>query len=104
MSCADNTMDGPSSISDTCKDRVKNVMDHRTKVYIWDMDETLILLKSLLNGTYANGFSGSKDVKKGLEIGEMWEKLILDLCDGYFFYDQVSALVFPFFLFVGETV
>lgn len=84
-------MDGASSLSDTSKDQGENIMDHRTKVYIWDMDETLILLKSLLNGMYAHSFNGLKDVKKGIEIGEMWEKLILDLCDGYFFYEQVSA-------------
>ncbi|KAK4747401.1 hypothetical protein SAY87_013987 [Trapa incisa] len=83
-------MDRASSLSGTSKDAFENFMDQRTKVYIWDMDETLILLKSLLNGMYANSFNGSKDVKKGLEIGEMWEKLILDLCDGYFFYEQIE--------------
>jgi hypothetical protein len=68
---------------------VKNTMDRRLDVYIWDMDETLILLKSLLNGTYAETFNGLKDVQKGVEIGKMWEKHILDLCDNYFFYEQV---------------
>lgn len=59
-------------------------------VYVWDMDETIILLKSLLNGTYAGGFNGAKDVQKGIEIGKMWEKHILHVCDEYFFYEQVS--------------
>ena len=68
---------------------VESTMDRRLDVYVWDMDETLILLKSLLNGTYAEAFNGSKDLQKGLEIGKMWEKHILDLCDGYFFYEQV---------------
>lgn len=74
--------------------RAKNtdakIEDHKVSVYVWDMDETLILLKSLLNGTYAEAHSGSKDVEKGKEIGKMWEKLILDLCDDYFHYEQVS--------------
>ncbi|KAI3918539.1 hypothetical protein MKX01_041859 [Papaver californicum] len=35
----------------------------KINVYVWDMDETLILLKSLLNGTYAEGFNGSKDIE-----------------------------------------
>ncbi|KAL2901452.1 Eyes absent-like protein [Bienertia sinuspersici] len=60
-------------------------------VYIWDMDETLILLKSLLDGTYAVGFSGVKDVQRGIDIGKMWEKLILDVCDDYFFYKQIES-------------
>ncbi|XP_021765675.1 eyes absent homolog 4-like [Chenopodium quinoa] len=59
-------------------------------VYIWDMDETLILLKSLLDGTYAVAFSGVKDVQKGVDIGKMWEKFILDVCDDYFFYEQIE--------------
>ena len=62
----------------------------QTIVYIWDMDETLILLKSLLDGTYAKAFNGSKDSRKGIEIGKYWEDHILQVCDKYFFYEQVS--------------
>lgn len=65
-------------------------------VYIWDMDETLILLKSLLNGTYAESFNGSKDLEKGIEIGKMWEDHILQLCDDHFFYDQIENYNHPF--------
>ncbi|KAL8138750.1 hypothetical protein V2J09_004751, partial [Rumex salicifolius] len=61
-------------------------------VYVWDMDETLILLKSLLNGTYAEASNGVKDVQKGIEIGKMWEKYILDVCDKHFFYEQASEV------------
>lgn len=71
------------SISSASKDQMINI-------YIWDMDETLILLKSLLNGTYADLFNGLKDVKKGSEIGKMWENHILKICDDLFFYEQVS--------------
>ena len=70
--------------------------DGPVNVYIWDMDETLILLRSLLNGTYAESFNGSKDVKRGVEIGEMWEKHILKICDNCFFYEQVSFFFFFF--------
>jgi hypothetical protein len=67
--------------------------DGPVNVYVWDMDETLILLRSLLNGTYAESFNGSKDVKRGVEIGRMWEKHILKICDDFFFYEQVSLLL-----------
>ncbi|KAH9325378.1 hypothetical protein KI387_005556, partial [Taxus chinensis] len=63
--------------------------DNRT-VYIWDMDETLILLKSLLNGKYAESFNGSKDVQHGIKIGRRWERHILQICDEFFFYEQVE--------------
>ncbi|XP_052171293.1 eyes absent homolog isoform X3 [Diospyros lotus] len=66
----------------------QNSVDQKLRVYIWDMDETLILLKSLLNRTYAEAFNGLKDVEKGVEIGEQWEKYILQVCDAYFFYEQ----------------
>uniref|UniRef100_A0A1J3EDA3 protein-tyrosine-phosphatase n=1 Tax=Noccaea caerulescens TaxID=107243 RepID=A0A1J3EDA3_NOCCA len=65
-------------------------------VYIWDMDETLILLRSLLNGTYAESFNGSKDVKRGIEIGEMWEKHILNISDDCFFYEQIEDCNEPY--------
>lgn len=78
----------------------ENAMDQVTNVYIWDMDETLILLKSLLNGTYAEAFNGLKDVEKGVEIGRMWEDQILKICDDCFFYEQVSLHIsFKAFLF-----
>lgn len=64
--------------------------DRKIKVYIWDMDETLILFNSLLNKKYAEAFNGLKDVQKGVEIGDMWENHILQVCDEYFFYEQIE--------------
>lgn len=89
----------------------KKTMDQITNVYIWDMDETLILLKSLLNGTYAETFNGLKDIQKGAEIGKMWEKYILQVADDIFFYEQVSLMyvlnILPsklhLFLLVNDT-
>ncbi|KAK4260258.1 hypothetical protein QN277_003400 [Acacia crassicarpa] len=73
----------------------KNI-NQNLDVYIWDMDETLILLNSLLKESYAEAFNGMKDVQKGVEIGRMWEKLILQLCDDYFFYEQIENYNKPF--------
>ena len=64
--------------------------DQPMNVYVWDMDETLILLKSLLDGSFAGHFEGLKDHKKGTEIGKRWENIILELCDEHFFYEEVS--------------
>lgn len=86
-------------MSDPSQDSIANTEnkgDQRVIVYIWDMDETLILLKSLLNGTYAEGFNGSKDIQKGIDIGKLWERYILDICDDYFFYEQVEHYNQPF--------
>ncbi|XP_058085929.1 eyes absent homolog isoform X1 [Magnolia sinica] len=78
------------------KAKAENVAEQKTNVYIWDMDETLILLKSLLNGTYAASFNGSKDVQKGIEIGKRWENHILQVCDEFFFYEQIENYNQPF--------
>lgn len=72
-----------------------NTITEKLNVYIWDMDETLILLKTLLDGTYAKSFNGLKDIKQGVEIGKMWEKLILQVCDEYFFYEQIENFNSP---------
>ncbi|KAK4364610.1 hypothetical protein RND71_015968 [Anisodus tanguticus] len=71
-------------------------MDQKMNVYIWDMDETLILLKSIINGTYAEAFNGSKNVQSGVEIGKMWENHILQICDDHFFYEQVENCNMPY--------
>lgn len=73
-----------------------------TNVYIWDMDETLILLKSLLDGTYVQAFGGSKDSRKGIEIGKVWERQILQVCDDHFFYEQIEDYNEPFLLALSE--
>ncbi|KAF3789293.1 Eyes absent-like protein 4 [Nymphaea thermarum] len=72
------------------------MVDQKRTIYVWDMDETLILLKSLLNGTYGEAFNGSKDIQKGMELGKCWEKHILHVCDSFFFYEQVEDFNEPF--------
>lgn len=71
-------------------------------VYVWDMDETLILLKSLLDGTYANSFHGGKDLKKSVEIGKKWENLILRVCDELFYYEEVCIIASLFLFFFSS--
>lgn len=73
-----------------------NSVHARLDVFVWDMDETLVLLNSLLKSSYAEAFNGLKDVKKGLEIGRAWENLILKICDNYFFYEQIENYNKPF--------
>ncbi|XP_024986694.1 eyes absent homolog [Cynara cardunculus var. scolymus] len=71
-------------------------MDQKINVFVWDMDETLVLLKSLITGTYAKAFNGSKDVQKGIEIGKTWENQILRICDDHFFYEQIESCNKPY--------
>lgn len=77
-------------------------MDPKRKIYIWDMDETLILLKSLLNGSYAGAFNGMKNAENGAKIGRLWENHILQVCDRYFFYKQVENINQPYLDILNE--
>ncbi|XP_077237032.1 protein phosphatase EYA-like [Tasmannia lanceolata] len=92
-----DTLDGtPIIFGQKTKLSFKDTANQQMNVYIWDMDETLILLKSLLNGTYAVPFNGSKDLQKGIEIGKCWEKHILQVCDEFFLYEQIEHYNEPF--------
>lgn len=77
-------------------------MDQKMKVYIWDMDETLILLKSLLTGTYAGAFNGLKDVQNGVKIGKIWENHVLQVSDKHFFYEQIESFNQPYLDFLNQ--
>jgi len=59
-------------------------------VFVWDMDETLIIFQTLLDGRYVELFDGFKDNRQATVLGRRWERLILDVCDDYFFYNQVE--------------
>ncbi|XP_031502896.1 eyes absent homolog [Nymphaea colorata] len=78
-----------------------SVNEKRT-IYIWDMDETLILLQSLLNGTYGGAFNGSKDIKRGFELGKCWATHILHVCDSFFFYEQIGDFSEPYLHCLSE--
>jgi hypothetical protein len=58
-------------------------------VFVWDLDETLIIFQTLLNGQFAGLFDGFKDSHKAMSLGRRWERLILEVCDDYFNYKQV---------------
>lgn len=72
-------------------DRLALSPDRNVNVYIWDVDETLILLRSLMDGTFARSFSGSKDVRRGIEIGSNLEQALLQISDDTMFYEQVCV-------------
>nr|XP_024368717.1 developmental protein eyes absent-like [Physcomitrium patens] len=64
-------------------------------VFVWDMDETLIIFQTLLDGRYVGLFDGYKDCQKATHLGRRWEQLILEVCDEYFFYQQVEEHDYP---------
>ncbi|CAH1391377.1 unnamed protein product [Nezara viridula] len=63
------------------------------RVFIWDLDETILIFHSLLTGSYATKFQ--KNMEAVLRLGCGMETLIFELADKHFFfgdlelYDQV---------------
>lgn len=60
------------------------------KVLVWDLDETLIIFQTLTTGRFAHFFQGTKDSRYSIKLGRRWENLIIQVCDDYFFYEQVE--------------
>eukprot|EP00850_Spirogloea_muscicola_P023724 SM000382S14598 [mRNA] locus=s382:25012:27688:- [translate_table: standard] len=57
-------------------------------VFVWDLDETLIVFQSLLSGDFAAAVG--KDPNAGRALGSRWEELILDFCDDQFFFKEME--------------
>ncbi len=59
------------------------------RVFIWDLDETLIIFHSLLTGKYANTYS--KDPNHYYQLGMQMEGLIFDMADVHFFGNDIEG-------------
>ena len=58
------------------------------RVFIWDLDETLILFHTLLTGSYANRFQ--KDVRTLQNLATEMERMIFDVADSTFFFNDLE--------------
>ncbi|KAJ7548477.1 hypothetical protein O6H91_07G013800 [Diphasiastrum complanatum] len=70
--------------------KVSGPTSHSKTVYVWDLDETLIIFQTLSTCKFAEAYKGSKDIKQGVKLGRKWESLILKVCDEFCFYEQVE--------------
>ncbi|XP_063707774.1 developmental protein eyes absent [Culicoides brevitarsis] len=58
------------------------------RVFIWDLDETLIIFHSLLTGTYGNKYG--KEPNQIIQLGYRMEEMIFNLADTNFFFNDVE--------------
>lgn len=58
------------------------------RVFIWDLDETIIIFHTLLTGTFANRFT--KDSALAASLGYRMEELIFTMADSHFFFNDVE--------------
>uniref|UniRef100_A0A3B3VSC8 Eyes absent homolog n=1 Tax=Poecilia latipinna TaxID=48699 RepID=A0A3B3VSC8_9TELE len=59
-----------------------------SRVFLWDLDETIIIFHSLLTGTYAQKFG--KDPATMLNLGLQMEELIFELADTHLFFNDLE--------------
>uniref|UniRef100_A0A3P9NYB3 Eyes absent homolog n=1 Tax=Poecilia reticulata TaxID=8081 RepID=A0A3P9NYB3_POERE len=62
------------------------------RVFLWDLDETIIIFHSLLTGTYAQKFG--KDPATMLNLGLQMEELIFELADTHLFFNDLEVRYF----------
>ncbi|XP_075995394.1 protein phosphatase EYA3 isoform X1 [Genypterus blacodes] len=58
------------------------------RVFLWDLDETIIIFHSLLTGSYAQKFG--KDPATVLNLGLQMEELIFELADTHLFFNDLE--------------
>uniref|UniRef100_A0A673G8J8 Eyes absent homolog n=1 Tax=Sinocyclocheilus rhinocerous TaxID=307959 RepID=A0A673G8J8_9TELE len=103
-----DTIQSPSTpIKDSDSDRLRRASDGKSRgrgrrnnnpspppdsdlerVFIWDLDETIIVFHSLLTGSYANRFG--RDPPTSVSLGLRMEEMIFNLADTHFFFNDLE--------------
>ncbi|CAF1297621.1 unnamed protein product [Rotaria sordida] len=58
------------------------------RIFIWDLDETIIILHSLLTGSYAQHYQ--KDPQAAMNLGLRMEEIIFNLADTNLFFNDLE--------------
>lgn len=59
------------------------------RVFIWDLDETIIIFHSLITGSFANRYS--KDAMRMNYLATAMEELIFSMADHHFFFNDIES-------------
>ncbi|CAF3344723.1 unnamed protein product [Rotaria sp. Silwood1] len=62
--------------------------NHVERIFVWDLDETIIILHSLLTGTYAQRYQ--KDAQTAMSLGLRIEEIIFNLADAHLFFNDLE--------------
>jgi len=79
--------------------------NHIERIFVWDLDETIIILHSLLTGTYAQRYQKVKflffvlylllyfffkDAQTAMSLGLRIEEIIFNLADAHLFFNDLE--------------
>ncbi|XP_044746150.1 eyes absent homolog 2 isoform X3 [Coccinella septempunctata] len=85
---------GPETRSTRGRGRRTNTVSPTTpesttdRVFIWDLDETIIIFHSLLTGGYATKFQ--KDAQNVVQLGFKMEEMVFNMADSHFFFNDLE--------------
>ncbi|GAA6091098.1 eyes absent homolog 1 isoform X1 [Tachysurus ichikawai] len=108
-----STIHSPSTpIKDSDSDRLRRASDGKSRgrgrrnnnpspppdsdlerVFIWDLDETIIIFHSLLTGSYANRYG--RDPPTSVSLGLRMEEMIFNLADTHLFFNDLELSTEP---------
>uniref|UniRef100_A0A8C7DHQ4 Eyes absent homolog n=1 Tax=Oncorhynchus kisutch TaxID=8019 RepID=A0A8C7DHQ4_ONCKI len=108
-----STIHSPSTpIKDSESDRLRRASDGKSRgrgrrnnnpspppdsdlerVFIWDLDETIIVFHSLLTGSYANRYG--RDPPTSVSLGLRMEEMIFNLADSHLFFNDLEVRDVP---------
>lgn len=60
-------------------------------MFIWDLDETIIIFHTLLTGSYATKYH--KDAQNVVQLGFKMEEMVFNLADTHFFFNDIEVNV-----------
>uniref|UniRef100_A0AAR2LSP6 Eyes absent homolog n=1 Tax=Pygocentrus nattereri TaxID=42514 RepID=A0AAR2LSP6_PYGNA len=70
------------------KNFIMKAIDGFGRVFIWDLDETIIVFHSLLTGSYANRYG--RDPPTSVSLGLRMEEMIFNLADTHLFFNDLE--------------
>uniref|UniRef100_A0A8C1NRW9 Eyes absent homolog n=1 Tax=Cyprinus carpio TaxID=7962 RepID=A0A8C1NRW9_CYPCA len=76
-----------ANLPDTTANMITNSFFSQ-RVFLWDLDETIIIFHSLLTGSFAQKFG--KDPATVLNLGLQMEELIFELADTHLFFNDLE--------------
>ncbi|KAJ8334904.1 hypothetical protein SKAU_G00405430 [Synaphobranchus kaupii] len=69
-------------------DSSQSIDNDLERIFLWDLDETIIVFHSLLTGTFAHKFG--KEPSSVLNLGLQMEELIFELADTHLFFNDLE--------------
>ncbi|XP_029766911.1 eyes absent homolog 4 [Terrapene carolina triunguis] len=72
------------------------------RVFVWDLDETIIVFHSLLTGSYAQKYG--KDPPMAVTLGLRMEEMIFNLADTHLFFNDLEEFVCGLCNVAGDVV